>query len=364
MIQSLGGPLSLVLTSARWLTHRYAEFYRNIFHKIYDELARRSRAPVVAGHVFMAQAETVLRRERVAFDTGLVEEFQRRWSSVLMAPEGERRLGFTSAELEPRVRAAFDAPRAGWSFARYHSPDLMIDAAGIEAVRRGEYQFVLGELHLGVNTLGASFWHEQHPAPEELLRAADADLPEPRFERLRGQNEPKLNSRAIIGLVAPKDYFLALAPDACGAPASQTVGIGSLVVEKRQGELTLRTRDGRLRYEMVEALGGLLSNLSFNSFRVLEPRAHTPRVTVDRLVVCREAWRFQPAEMAFAHEKDEAARFLAARRWARAHGMPRFVFTKSPVEVKPCYVDFASPVYVNIFAKIVRRTLEQGAPTR
>ena len=40
--------------------------------------------------------------------------------------------------------------------------------------------------------------------------------------------------------------------------------------------------------------------------------------------------------------------------------MPRFVFTKSSVEVKPFYVDFASPIYVNIFAKVVRRTLETG----
>ncbi|HEY9404142.1 MAG TPA: lantibiotic dehydratase [Pyrinomonadaceae bacterium] len=360
MIQSLGAPISLMLTSARWLTFKYAEFYRKVFHKIYDDLTHRTATPTLEGNSFMAQAQTTLTRERVGFDRALVEEFQKQWSETLSVPEGARRVSYSSEELEPRVRASFAAPRAGWSSARYHSPDVMIEASSVEAIRRGEYRFVLGELHLGVNTLGAAFFHEQHPAPEELIRAVDSDLPEPRLERLRGHSEPKLNSRSLIALIAPKDYHLALSADTFGAPAAQTVTIGSLVVERQDGELMLRTRDGGLKYELVEALGGLLSNLSFNSFRLLEPRAHTPRITIDRLVICRETWRFAPAEMAFAHEKDEGARFIAARRWAREHGMPRFVFTKSPIEVKPFYVDFASPIYVNIFAKVVRRTLELG----
>jgi hypothetical protein len=62
--------------------------------------------------------------------------------------------------------------------------------------------------------------------------------------------------------------------------------------------------------------------------------------------------------MEFAFEKAEAARFVAARRWARAAGLPRFVYVKSPVEVKPVYVDLASPIYVDIFSRIVRRTRE------
>ncbi len=35
--------------------------------------------------------------------------------------------------------------------------------------------------------------------------------------------------------------------------------------------------------------------------------------------------------------------------------MPRFVFVKTPVERKPFYVDFHSPVYVDMLARSVRR---------
>jgi hypothetical protein len=237
----------------------------------------------------------------------------------------------------------------------------MLAARDAEAVSRGDYLQVLGELHQGINTLGASFFHEQHPAPEEILSAAAWDLPEPRLEQLQSHNHPRTNSRTIIGLLSPKDHLLALSGDVVG-PAAQMMPIGSLVVEEEGGELYLRARDGRLRRELVEALGGLMSNMSFNSFKPLAPRAHTPRVTVDRLVVARESWRAPAGEMDFAAEKDEAARFLAARRWARGRGMPRFVFVKTPAEVKPFYADFASPVYVNILAKMVRRAVEKNGP--
>jgi hypothetical protein len=40
--------------------------------------------------------------------------------------------------------------------------------------------------------------------------------------------------------------------------------------------------------------------------------------------------------------------------------MPRFVFVKAPLEPKPFYVDFCSPVYVNIMAKAMRRTTERA----
>jgi hypothetical protein len=64
------------------------------------------------------------------------------------------------------------------------------------------------------------------------------------------------------------------------------------------------------------------------------------------------------AEMSFAFEKDEAMRFLNARRWAAELGLPRFVFYKSPIEVKPVYLDLQSPVLVNLFARVVRRTAQ------
>jgi len=41
--------------------------------------------------------------------------------------------------------------------------------------------------------------------------------------------------------------------------------------------------------------------------------------------------------------------------------MPRFVFVKSSAEVKPFYVDFESPVYLNIFTRTIRPDKQSDA---
>jgi hypothetical protein len=77
-------------------------------------------------------------------------------------------------------------------------------------------------------------------------------------------------------------------------------------------------------------------------------------VVIDRVVVHRESWRFAPAGLRFATEKDEARRFVAARAWRRSMGLPPRVFVKPGGTDKPVYVDFDSPVLVNTLAKILR----------
>jgi len=58
--------------------------------------------------------------------------------------------------------------------------------------------------------------------------------------------------------------------------------------------------------------------------------------------------------MDFAFELDECERFVGARRWARAHRLPRLVFAKSPSEVKPVFVDLESPLFVTLLARLAR----------
>jgi len=234
----------------------------------------------------------------------------------------------------------------------------MIAAASIEAIRRGDYEFVMGELHIGVNTQALSLFLEQHPARAELLRAAEADIPEARILAVAPRYGTPLSGRNHMALISPKDYRLEFSVHSDKADRAQALPLGALVIEERADQLEVRTRDGRLRFDILEVLADALTGQVLNSFKLLRPARHTPRVNLDRLVVAREAWTRTAAELAFAFEKAEAARFVATRRWARAAGLPRFVFVKSPVEVKPVYIDLASPVFVDIFARLVRRTQE------
>lgn len=355
-LRQLGPPLSLLLTSARWLTAQIAEFYRRAFKEIYRSLAHRKGSPEVDGATFWYRIlPLILDREKTA-GHALRPVLQRLWAEILSVPEGTRHVRYNVEELRPLVEQKFAAARAGWPFARYHSPDVMIAASGAEAIRRGDYQMLLGEFHLGTNTLMGSVFVTQHPRPEELLHNAEQDLPKHALRMMPAKSMPGLTARTNPVLRSSDDYLLMVTHDSFSDPDKQMIPVGEVVVEEAGGELFARTRDGRLRYEIIEAFSDLFSSRSVNLFKILEPRTHMPRISFDRLVISRESWAFAADELPFAYVKDDAERFLGVRRWAQLQGMPRFVFVKSPVETKPFYVDFESPVYTDILAKVVRRT--------
>ena len=131
--------------------------------------------------------------------------------------------------------------------------------------------------------------------------------------------------------------------------------ISAFVIEKSDGRLVAHTHDGAIEIEIIEFFGAVFSLVCAGNFKILAPRKHTPRVTIDRLIVHREAWSFSLSELDFLQQKEEADRFAALQRWVREHGIPRFVFVKAPLEPKPFYVDFESPILINFLARTVRR---------
>jgi hypothetical protein len=292
---------------------------------------------------------------------GVVALFQKHWAKLLDVAPGARRVQYGSEELRGRVEEAFAAPAVGWSHARYNSPDVMVAAPSLEAVGRGDYLLVLGELHAASITLTNWLFLAQHESPERLIACKAADQTAPQVILTATKYQPTLTVRTTRALLTEQDYFLESSHEASSAPLERRLPIGELVLERQAGGVVVRTRDGRLQFDVVEFLGHALSSAVMNAVKVFPPSGHTPRLTIDRLVVCREQWTFGPPEMPFAQEADEASRFVAARRWARAHGMPRFVFVKTPAEVKPFYVDFDSHIYVNIFAKMIRRAAAAAA---
>jgi hypothetical protein len=234
----------------------------------------------------------------------------------------------------------------------------MIAADGEEAIRRGDYLLVMGEMHVTKNTLDASLFVNQHPCPDQLLSAVEKDLnlrvaPMP----LKGD---ELGCRTTPSLIGRNNLRLEYLPDSFTGDRDQAIPLSSIVLESQDDQLIARTRDGQLCINWIDLLGPLLSMLVIDCFKISPPRAHTARIAIDRLVIKRESWCFAPSTLEFATCSTQAERFQRARAWARFHGIPRFAFFKVPVEGKPAYVDFESPILVEIFAKMIRRTLDAG----
>ena len=169
------------------------------------------------------------------------------------------------------------------------------------------------------------------------------------------ESPPGLTARDHPGLIRDRDILVECIHHTVAADRPGLVLSRDVEVVETEGTVMARLPGGEV-FDFLELFAEMLTSMVINRFQLFADRPHMPRVKIDHVVVSRESWRFNPADLDFAAEKDEAARFVRTREWAAALGIPRYVFVKSSAEVKPFYVDFTSPIYVNVLAKMVRRT--------
>jgi hypothetical protein len=359
-LQPLRGALDFVLSSSRWYIGQAAERFHDRFAAVVESLAEGEADVRFAD--FWLQAQCILFTEPdVVAD--LSASLRERWERVLepfVAP-GARRCEIASSAIREAMAQAFPADQPAWVMARHQCPDLMFCAESPQALLRGDYLAVLGEVHIGGNTVATNLFVSQHPRPEAMLDALAQDLdapyvcpklsPETSRTPIRTQFvEDPAACREIMfshGLVPAN-------PSTALDVAALDVGFGA------DGRLLARRRDGGWQAPLLDVLGDFLFLRVLNEFGVTRRRRHTPRLTIDRLVVQRERWIFEAGELAALAATDQGEAFLASRRWARAAGLPDQVFVKLTWEDKPFFVDFRSPVLVQMFARQLRGAAESG----
>ncbi|MBQ1070669.1 lantibiotic dehydratase, partial [Micromonospora sp. D75] len=125
------------------------------------------------------------------------------------------------------------------------------------------------------------------------------------------------------------------------------------------GVLVATGPDGT-RWPLVEVFSDLIAVHAGDAFKLMTDRPHSPRVTVDRLVLARETWRTTVGATGLADAVDQARRYLAVRRWRTALGLPERVFVRVATELKPTYVDLTSPLYANRLCLLLRAARRSG----
>jgi len=358
----LAEPLALLLRAARWLTAELARAYGAALGELYDELADDTTGTDVslADLWFLAQGALFGAGERPV--DAVAAEFVRRWAA-LFGLDGERPepLVFTAAELAAAAADAFPAERPGWSAGRLHSPDLQLCAADAAAVERGDYLVVLGELHAAWPTFDCAVFTRWHPDPERLRAALAADLGEHRVRPLYPTTWPRYSGRVAHSLDGATDHQLAFTGSPGADPGRLLPTTAVTVHREPDGGLLARGPDGRT-WPLLEVFSALLAMHAVDGFKLVGGAPHTPRITIDRLVVARETWRTTLGETGLGTVTGERERYLAVRRWRRALGLPERVFVKLAAETKPVYVDLTSPVFARSLCAMVRGALRNGRP--
>lgn len=357
-VAKLGPPLGVMLDGARWLLTEVAATMRAHLRACLADLRAASGSDVVDAHLFVqhAKSDQWMRNAVPAHLLALEQKLHDAWSQVLTEPvhESEHRVLFDVASAAERAERVFSTTGECWNHVRQLSPDVMVSAKSAEALDRGEFECVLGELHCG-NTITISALAAQHPEPDRLAAALAA---ESNGQQMVLRQWPKRGwlARANQHVVVPGFWRYGLGEDLESAPGCRLIPAAGLVAVDDGTRVVLRARDGSVEFDALELFHDwLVPEVNDLVAHVHRRPGHTPRITLGALTIARERWDLPAADLAFAHEKDEAERFAAARSWARSHGMPLRLFYKTPIEPKPCYLDLDSPTYVTVLSRMLRR---------
>jgi hypothetical protein len=360
-LASLDPPLSLILSSARWFTYEIARRYRRAFHDTYWQL-RGASSSCVPLMTFLAASRGLFsgsQYQKAPFVDEVQAELQRRWAEILgidRATPDTRAVQLASAGCQPRVDELFRAPGPGWPRARYHCPDLMIAAASVDEIDKGNYLGVLGEVHPGVNTLLAHVAFRLHPDRAAFCEAYDADMEMVCIAPIQtGVN------RAMNSPLSPRHHHVEFGAVRSWRPRTQVHFAGDLYVEGVGDRLHVRSRACDIDYDIIAFMDQYLGAEGMSHFKLLPRRPHTPRITVDKLVISRERWHLEPADFrGLTEEATEAERVKRVNAWTRHLGVPRYVFATVPHEPKPIYVDFSSPIYIDNFVRLLPKATTLG----
>jgi hypothetical protein len=358
-LAELVSPLECLLVASRWLTWQVSEHFTARLTELLDRDAdHRGRLPgLVAAQYFAGLQGEPFRTETA----GILAEFRRRWSAVVPAPDTCSHIRYDPAEIRERAATAFAAPLVDWISGRYHSPDVMLAAKDMEGIAAGQYEWILGELHVGQNTIEHWIFVTAHAQPERLADLLERDSAGRRWVLPQyPSGTPDVSSRSYPSPVQISPWFdhLRLVSGEAprdGVPPDRIIEVADVwLARSDEGPVVVEHQDGR-RWTPMEMFGEILGNGLVNTFRPYAPVAHRPRVTIGRLTVAREQWRFSLDDVKWRDQDDEFERHQAATAWAQGAGLPQFIFVKCGGESKPFYVDLASPLLVTMFARLLRR---------
>ncbi|GIJ62220.1 lantibiotic dehydratase [Virgisporangium aurantiacum] len=351
-IAELARPLELLLRCCRWITWRVAEETRAAAAAV---LGREgSRLPVA---MLLAELAPELSPRSSGLLTRVVRELQARVAKILGAGSGEREQRVRSGTIADAWTDAFGAPGPGWTAARIHSPDVMLAAAGEDAANRGDFRWVIGEIHVAVNTLDNRVFvrNQAHPGQIEALVARTFDHGR-RFVPAFPTHWPGISARGYPPLtvdVPDRFVYWSLEPQDVLPADVPRIPVARLEAVARDGDVVVVDHHGDPVAPFVEFIGELLSFLVGNAFHPFAPAPYTPRVVIDRVVVNRETWRLTAARMLTGVPAAGGERRLVAN--LRAGGLCRFVFVWVPGERKPVFCDLDSGLLVGNVLRLVRR---------
>jgi Lantibiotic dehydratase, N terminus len=354
VLQSCADPLALLLTSARWLVHEAAQRTRAVLLEAFDA---RGVESVNYMQLVFGCADTFFTPGNRPQDH-VAREFAANWRAILGLDTGAHVVTHTSAALRGQVEETFAGGHPSWGFACTHSIDLLIAARGAEAFARGEFQPVIGEVHIAYCPLESPVFAWTHPDIEELRAMLTTVIPGSRVMLSPVKDYPRVTARTYPFINEARDWRLCVSPYPPRGD-DRLLPLSGLEAHRDGDRLMVGLPGAAEQFEAMDIAGAWLAWELVDVFKqVARGHNHTPRVVVDNLVVFRETWSFPIADLDWVPARSDREHFAATRRWRRDRGLPETVFAAISSETKPVFVDFRSEVQVANLAQLLRTGAE------
>jgi hypothetical protein len=336
VVDELGRSLPALLAGGRWYCGQVFELGRRLIADAVDAAGGRGPAGPVVGPIIGRLLAGVPELE------GIVAGLQRRWADLFADPD--------RTTLASRAERVFVGPRA-WPLSVFHSPDVQVAAASAEAVEAGNFLCVVGDYHPGNNVLGQGLFARRHPDRARFLAQLRADAGEFAF-LVPLRDAPRMSARIMPAITWPDDLHVTALANSVAPLGHRSVSLADLALDGSD----LVDRDGSVRIPIEELLQVVIFVMGVQAYDPFPVVDHGDRITIGRTVLRRETWNVAVGAM----PREPAA----AGAWARSLGLPRRVFAKSPLELKPMYVDFESDVLTRILCRHGRRLAAERPEAR
>ena len=256
------------------------------------------------------------------------------------------------------VRCNFEYPK----FDEYTFPsaDLQISAASIEHANRGEYEWMLAELHPPIAMLHHCLYWDCPDKPAFARSLASTTCGQPNF--FYGFAPADFTAHTTVrqfDVIPELSYFVAPRP---GKREWQRIHTADteVFINEVNGDVALRKRGSH------EYLGSFsrywIIPLGFHPF-YFGRGPHMPRLRCGKIIVQRESWTVTADEFGTGNFTGVSRDLvIAIERLRTARNLPRFVYIR-PTEqalrrsgaegrdkdTKPVFIDFESYLFIEIF---------------
>jgi hypothetical protein len=256
------------------------------------------------------------------------------------------------------VRKNFQYPK--FDEYTYPSADMQISAKSVEAIARGEYEWILAELHPPVALLHHGFYWAC-PDKEALGRAlASTTKGRPTFHfGFFAIDFTATTAVRVLDAMPDLTYFVA--PQR-GNPRWRIIPPAEIEVfaDEASGDVGLRRRESR------EYLGSFarawVIPLGFHPF-LFGRTPHMPRLRCGKVIVQRRSWTVSLEELPAGNYTGISRNLVAAiERLRAAKGWPRYIYIRPSEQAlrrsgaegrdkdtKPVFIDLESYLFLEVF---------------